>query len=147
MIDPDELRRLRNNVARILGRMPEPLRTSRITTTDWVERDRTDEVEFCFDDRTLDFSRQLMNASLGMWVLCASGTGCHRDIPSLDGLQDDLRLNGPPYLQWNVAHYQDSFLHVIPGSHTGESFAAEQCRRAQNRAPYGDGTVAWSNRS
>ena len=135
MIDPDELRELRTSVDLILGRVPEPQRTSRVTTTDWVERESADAVEFCFDDRTLEFSRHLMKAPaaapLGMWVLCAAGTGWHRDIPSLDmppldGLQEDLSHNGPPYLQWNVALYDDSFLHVIPGSHLRRNNAEER---------------------
>ena len=69
-------------------------------------------------------------APQGMWVLCHSGTGWHRDIhpidmAPLDGLQEDIRLNGPPYLQWNLPLYDDSYLHVIPRSHLRRNNEAE----------------------
>ncbi len=124
MIPPDELQRLRASVDRIVARPPEP--SSRVDLTEWVDGETADAVEFFFDERTLGFSCDLMDVAeaepLGLWVLCQSGTGWHRDIhpidmAPLDGLQEDIKLNGPPYLQWHVALYDDSFLHVIPGSH------------------------------
>jgi hypothetical protein len=124
MIPPDELQRLRQSVDRIVERPPEP--ESRVDLTEWVDRETADAVEFFLDERTLGFSCQLMDVAeaepLGTWVLCKSGTGWHRDVhpidmAPLDGLQEDLRLNGPPYLQWQIALYDDSFLHVIPASH------------------------------
>ena len=102
--------------------------------TEWVDKQTANAVEFYFNDRTLDFSRKLMDAPdaapLGMWVLCHSGTGWHRDLhpidmAPLDGLQEDIRLNGPPYLQWNLALYDDSYLHVIPRSHLRRNNEAE----------------------
>ena len=126
MIPPEELQRLRNSVDRIVQRATDAGVESRVITTDWVEPETADAVEFLFDERTLGFSRELMNVPAvipsGMWVLIASGTGWHRDIhpidmAPLDGLQEDIRLNGPPYLQWHIALYDDSFLHIVPGSH------------------------------
>ena len=132
MIPPDELQQLRKSVDLIVDREPE---AGRVTLTDWVEPETADAVEFFFDDRTLGFSCQLMDvpvaSPLGMWVLCVSRTGWHRDIhpidmAPLDGLQEDIRLNGPPYLQWHVALYDDSFLHIIPGSHLRRNNAEER---------------------
>jgi hypothetical protein len=131
MIPPDELERLRESVDIIIEKAPS---SSRVTVTEWVDRQTANAVEFYFGDRTLDFSRRLMDAPdaapLGMWVLCHSGTGWHRDLhpidmAPLDGLQEDIRLNGPPYLQWNLPLYDDSYLHVIPRSHLRRNTEAE----------------------
>jgi hypothetical protein len=135
MIPPDELQRLRKSVERMIERVPESTPTDRLTTTEWVEAETADAVEFCFDERTLGRSRQLMDVSavapLGMFLVSTSGTGWHRDIVSmdmapLDGLREDQRLNGLPYLQWNVALYDDSFLHFVPGSHRRRNNAEER---------------------
>ena len=135
LIHPDELPKLRKSVDLMAERAPESCLKSRFTMTDWVDESTADAVEFCFEERTLGFSRQLMDVPavtpLGMFVLCASGTGWHRDIhpidmAPLDGLQEDLRLNGPCYLQWNVPLYDDSFLHFIPGSHLRRNNAEER---------------------
>ena len=135
MIPPDELQRLRKSVERMIERVPESTPTGRLTTTEWVEAETADAVEFCFDERTLGRSRQLMDvpavAPLGMFLVSTSGTGWHRDIvpmdmAPLDGLREDQRLNGLPYLQWNVALYDDSFLHFIPGSHLRRNNAEER---------------------
>ena len=121
-----ELERLRHDVDRMAERVPDECLSGRFTTTDWVQSETAYAVEFCFDERMLGTSRQLMDvpaaAPLGMFVLCTSGTGWHRDVhpvdmAPLDGLQEDLRRNGPCYLQWNVPLYDDDFLHFIPGSH------------------------------
>ena len=135
LIHPDELPQLRKSVDLMAERAPESCLKSRFTMTDWVDESTADAVEFCFEERSLGFSRQLMDVPavtpLGMFVLCASGTGWHRDIhpidmAPLDGLQEDLRLNGPCYLQWNVPLYDDSFLHFIPGSHLRRNNAEER---------------------
>ncbi len=131
IIPPDELGRLRQSVDTIIDKAPP---SSRIAVTEWVDKQTANAVEFYFDDRTLGFTRRLMDAPdvapQGMWVLCQSGTGWHRDIhpidmAPLDGLQEDIRLNGPPYLQWNLPLYDDSYLHVIPGSHLRRNNEAE----------------------
>ena len=131
MIPPDELERLRKSVDTIIDRAPP---SSRVQVTEWVDKQTANAVEFYFDDRTLGFTRRLMDAPdvapQGMWVLCHSGTGWHRDIhpidmAPLDGLQEDIRLNGPPYLQWNLPLYDDSYLHVIPRSHLRRNNEAE----------------------
>jgi len=162
MIPPAELETLRSSVDAIVTRAPD---AGRVTMTDWVDRQSAAAVELCFDDRVFDFSRQLMEAPdaapLGMWVLCASGTGWHRDIhphdmAPLDGLQEDIRLNGPPYVQWNIALIDDSYLRVMPGSHLRRNNADErQVERSQGVVPLpgaktvdlaaGDGVVYINN--
>ena len=39
-----------------------------------------------------------------------------RDGP-LGGLIEDQLANGPAYVQWNIALYEDHILYVVPGSH------------------------------
>lgn len=132
MIQPDELETLRVSVDAIVGKSK--VSSGRVTMIDWVDKQTGNVVEFCFDDRVFNFSRQLMDAPdaapLGMWVLCSSSTGWHRDIhpidmAPLDGLQEDIKSNGPPYVQWNIALYDDNYLHVIPKSHLRRNNNAE----------------------
>lgn len=134
MVQGDELEQLRTSVDRIVQRAADAGVQSRVITTQWVESETANAVEFFLDERTLGFSRDLMDVPevtpSGMWVLIASGTGWHRDIhpidmAPLDGLQEDIRVNGPSYLQWHIALYDDNFLHVIPGSHQRRNNAEE----------------------
>lgn len=123
MISPDELESFRASSDAIIEAAP---RAGRIVITDWVQQSSADVLEYLFDERTFGFTRDLLDAPdaapLGMWILCSANTGWHRDIhpfdmAPLDGLQEDIRMNGPCYLQWNIALYDDAFLHVVPGSH------------------------------
>lgn len=123
MIPPDEVAELRKSVDAIIERAPPQ---SRVDLTRWVDRETASGVEFFVDDRVFEFSQKLMNApdvvGHGMWILRQADTGWHRDIHTyhmvpLDGLQEDIRLNGPPYLQWNIALYDDPYFHFIPASH------------------------------
>lgn len=46
----------------------------------------------------------------------------HRDYSSnvlapLAGVQKDMAVNGPPYVQWNIATHDDDLFRVVPGSH------------------------------
>jgi len=65
----------------------------------------------------------------------------HRDIHPIDqaplcGLEEDLLANGPGYLQWNIALYDDDVLQVVPGSHRRPNSAAENAQLLEdNRAP------------
>ena len=123
MIPPDELEELRGSVDVILEKAAPH---TRVISTDYVDQQTANVVEFFFDDRFFDVSRKLMDsidaAPIGLLILSAASTGWHRDLhpidmAPLDGLQEDIRLNGPPYLQWNVALEDDSFFHVVTGSH------------------------------
>ena len=82
MMPPDELQRLRKSVDRMIERVPESTPADRLTTTEWVEAETADAVEFCFDERTLGRTRRLMDvpavAPLGMFLVATSGTGWHR---------------------------------------------------------------------
>jgi len=54
----------------------------------------------------------------------------HRDVRPdrdgpLDALLEDQIANGPGYLQWNIALYEDSILYVVPGSHRRLTTQAE----------------------
>ena len=63
--------------------------------------------------------------SMGMMVSAVWDRGCtdwHRDYSSnvlapLTGVQRDMAVNGPPYVQWNIAAYDDDIFCVVPGSH------------------------------
>ena len=89
-------------------------------------------VEVWLQESTLGVSRQLLSvpeaASVaGMMLMCSpvrdhGPAAWHRDIHPIDmaplaGLQTDLLENGPKYLQWNIALYDDNVLWVVPGSH------------------------------
>ena len=83
----------------------------------------------------------------------------HRDVrPDQDGplgaLLEDQLANGPGYVQWNIALYEDHHLYLVPGSHrrlTAEAESSQlqgergtltplpESRRAELRA--GDGVV------
>jgi len=54
----------------------------------------------------------------------------HRDVrPDTDGplaaLLEDQLANGPAYVQWNIALYEDNILYVVPGSHRRLTMQAE----------------------
>jgi hypothetical protein len=109
-----------------------------------VDADTLDVVDVTQQDNILRLSAELLDcprdaiALTVMHVLCnpefepetplpGQGTGTdprnwHRDIrPDHDGplaaLIDDVKANGTGYVQWNIALYDDSVLHVVPGSH------------------------------
>jgi len=123
MISPEELECFRRSSDAIIDAAPA---AGRVVITDWVDQQSVDVLEYLFDERTFGFTRDLLDAPeaapLGMWILCSANTGWHRDIhpfdmAPLDGLQEDIRMNGLCYLQWNIALYDDAYLHVVPGSH------------------------------
>ena len=131
MIPPDELSDLQRSADVIYEKSPK----QRVWLTETVDHETANALEFCVDDRVFHFSRNLMRASdaagSGMWMFGAADTGWHRDIQPaiqapLDGLQEDIRHNRPPYVQWHIALEHDPFLHVIPGSHLRRNNEAER---------------------
>ena len=59
--------------------------------------------------------------------------GWHRDFypphtAPLQGYTDDIIENGPRYVQWNLALYDDDVLWVVPGSHKRLNTAAENAQ-------------------
>ena len=86
-----------------------------------MDRETANAVEFFVDDRVFGFSQKLMDApdvvAHGMWIMQQADTGWDRDIHPYDmaplgGLLEDIRLNGPPDLQWNIALYDDPYFHI-----------------------------------
>ena len=112
---------------------------------DQVDSDTVGAFEFFLHDHThgvsaelLDRPREAVGATSAM-VICnpeftpgdpqrpgqSWGTdprNWHRDVrPDQDGplgaLLEDQLANGPGYVQWNIALYEDHHLYVVPGSH------------------------------
>ena len=99
-----------------------------------VERVVTEETAYVVDyyrGRPLEVSAELMGAKrvgLGQLQVMVSSvvdhgaTDWHRDYtsnahPPLSGVQLDQAVNGAPYVQWNIALYDDEVFWVVPGSH------------------------------
>ena len=97
-------------------------------------------VEVWLQESTLGVSRQLLSVPeavsvAGMMLMCSpvrdhGPAAWPRDIHPIDmaplaGLQKDLRENGPKYVQWNIALYDDDVLWVVPGSHLRLNTEAE----------------------
>ena len=62
----------------------------------------------------------------------------HRDVrPDRDGplsaLLEDQLANGPAYVQWNIALYEDHHLYVVPGSHKRLTAGDETSHLQQER--------------
>ena len=88
-------------------------------------------VELLFEPRTMGICRELMGgADVGCacyMLMCSpqldhGPAHWHRDIhpynqAPLAALREDMRVNGPALLQWNLALYNDDVLWVVPGSH------------------------------
>ncbi len=98
---------------------------------DQVVTEETGYVAEYFLQRPLEVSSQLLGAQrvgIAQFELMASAvwdygaTDWHRDYDSnslapLAGVQRDQQVNGPPYVQWNIALYEDDMFWVVPGSH------------------------------
>ena len=126
-----------------------------------VDSDTISAFEFVLHDHTCGTSAQMLNcsgesvAAIQAQVLCnpefepgdpqrpgqAWGTdprNWHRDIrPDVDGplaaILEDQRANGPSYVQWNIALYEDLILYVVPGSHNRLTTQAETRHLLENR--------------
>ena len=99
-----------------------------------VERVVTEETAYVADyfrGLPMQVSTELLGATrvgLGQLQVMVSSvldfgvTDWHRDYTSrvhvpLAGVQMDQAVNGPPYVQWNIALYDDDVFWVVPGSH------------------------------
>lgn len=96
-------------------------------------------VELCLGENTLGVVRQLMpglEAGPAGWYLMCNPVRdhgpwfWHRDVcpPTegpLVGMQMDFMANGPVYLQWNIALYDDDVFWVVPRSHKRPNTEAE----------------------
>jgi hypothetical protein len=102
-----------------------------LIVSDFVDAETENVIEFMLHDNTLGLSKRLCTAEaaapLILQVFCDPahdhGPGAwHRDmkpnyLAPLCGLQDDLRANGPDFVQWNIALYEDATYCAVPGSH------------------------------
>ena len=133
----------------------------RASIGDRVDADTLGAFEFLLHDHTYGVSAGLMGcpretvAGTSALVLCnpeftpgdpqkpgqSWGTdprNWHRDVrPDTDGplsaILEDQLANGPGYLQWNIALYQDHHLSVVPGSHRRLTGQAETSHMQQDQ--------------
>lgn len=96
-----------------------------------IDEETASAVEFWLHDNTLCVSRELLAAPdagvTEMMLMCSpvrdhGPANWHRDVHPIDtapleGYILDLIENGPRYVQWNIALYDDDVLWVVPGSH------------------------------
>ena len=110
---------------------------------------------FWASEETLDICSQLLCApepNVGnMWMMVnpvsahPGGTGWHRDIhpedmAPMEALANDFSENGPRYVQWNVALYDDDVLWVVPGSHKRINTTTENDElRKDDKSPISEG--------
>ena len=112
----------------------------RVKVDDVVTEETAYVVEY-YLGKPLDVSTELLRAervglgALGLMVSAVwdrGATDWHRDYCSntlapLGGVQRDLAVNGSPYVQWNIALYDDDLFWVVPGSHKNPD--SEEMRR------------------
>ena len=99
---------------------------------DSITAETADVLDFCLGETTKGVSEQLLNnppfiALTTFGALCSGlidygHTDWHRDASSaeqapLSGMQLDLVENGPGYVQWNIALYDDDVFWILPKSH------------------------------
>ena len=128
--------------------------TARTNVAPYLDKETIEALEFALHENTFGTTAQVLDrdaeeiALASVSVLCnpefeptetpSSGQSWgtdprnwHRDVrPDHDGpfralLADEL-ANGPSYAQWNIALYDDSIFHFIPGSHRRDASEAEE---------------------
>lgn len=109
-------------------------------STDSITAETADIVDFCLSETMLGTSAQLLQtptpALTTVGALCSGlidygYTDWHRDASSaeqapLSGMQMDLVANGPGYVQWNVALYDDDVFWILPKSHKQPTTEAQR---------------------
>ena len=108
---------------------------------DSITAETADVLDFCLGENMLGVSEQLLQhppftALTTFGALCSGVidygfTDWHRDASSaeqapLSGMQADLMENGPGYVQWNVALYDDEVFWVLPNSHRQATTEAQR---------------------
>lgn len=100
-------------------------------TPELIDEQTISAVELWLYENTLGVSSELMGAPNAavteMMMMCNpvrnhGAASWHRDLQPfntapLQGYIDDILENGPRYVQWNIALYDDDVLWVVPGSH------------------------------
>ena len=113
-----------------------------------IDHETANAVEFWLHENTQGVSRQLMDvndvAVTEMFLMCnpvrdRGPANWHRDIHPIDtaplmGYIEDIKENGPSYVQWNIPLYDDDVLWVVPGSHIRFNTDEENCQLLDN--PY-----------
>ena len=96
-----------------------------------IDQETASAVEFWLHENTQGVNSQLMDvndaAVTEMFLMCnpvrdRGPANWHRDIHPIDtaplmGYIEDIKENGPSYVQWNIPLYDDEVLWVVPGSH------------------------------
>ena len=126
-------------------------------------------IEFALHDNVLEISAEMLASPAAAVALSAVGVLCnperdppqtptsgqswgtdprnwHRDVrPDHDGplaaILADEEANGPGYVQWNVALYDDAILYVVPGSHrrlTSNTEAMQLRQQGGTQSPLSD---------
>ena len=106
---------------------------------DQIDASTASAVEIWLHENTQGVSSQLLGvedaAMTEMLIMCSpvrdhGPARWHRDFSpshsaSVMGYAQDILENGPRYIQWNIALYDDEVLWVVPGSHVRANTAAE----------------------
>ena len=137
VVPPDMLEPLRQSVELAVSRqwpqgIPDVFQPWIRNFNEVVDTQTADIAEMVFHENTYGVSRQLMSEAkeigpAGLFIFCNPPTDhgpwwWHRDISPegkgpLEGLIQDCQANGPVYVHWNLALYDDDVLWVMPGSH------------------------------
>jgi hypothetical protein len=148
LIPPDQLSLLRRDYERAVERFqvaqPDQWSSSAqprllVEQPGIIDEANAGAAQLWFDDRLLEIAGRMLAlpdpAITEMLMSCSpmkdhGPSTWHRDIhphdmAPLQLLQDDLRENGPRYVQWNIPLYDDNVLWVVPGSHLRRNTAAE----------------------
>ena len=114
---------------------------------DSIIAETADVLDFCLGETTRGVSEQLLQhppfTALTTFGALCSGlidygyTDWHRDASSaeqapLSGMQQDLVENGPGYVQWNIALYDDEVFWVLPKSHKQPTTEAQRRQLLQD---------------
>ena len=116
-------------------------------TPEVVDEETASFVEFWLHDNSHGVSSRLLDmphaACTEMMMMCSpvkdhGPAMWHRDIHPFDtaplqGYAEDILENGPRYIQWNIALYDDDVLWVVPGSHVRFATEDEQAQLNTDR--------------
>ena len=128
---------------------PQPrliLNSGRENGSPLIDHETASAIEFWLHENTQGASSQLLDANdaavTEMFLMCnpvrdRGPANWHRDIHPIDtaplmGYIEDIKENGPSYVQWNIPLYDDEVLWVVPGSHIRLNTEEENCQLLEN---------------